>query len=458
MRINPILSIVIVAGWWAVSPTQAWAGLVFGPSARTQFESYRTSVGDTFIDFNSLALNTNLTSQLSGLGVSFASNINVDGKPFGPAHVQVSAASGRANTIVGSPCDGGCQDDGRVGYQILFSSPQRRAGLLRNWNTQTLTQFYNASGALLAQHINTVGSEFVGFIADGANPATNWVARIQIDTVAPANSRQVGYSDDLFFGTAPDTISPSVPAGLTAAAVSASQINLGWAASTDNVGVTAYKVYRGGSLIATLGNVTIYSVGGLIASSTYGYTVSACDAAGNCSAQGATVTVSTQAVSTSPIIGNVTQPVAPPPATQIAYTAPTGAMPAAAVAVAASGSLGSATVAVELDLGKVLSASFAAVSTYNVYVAALVPGRQLGTTASAWFVKAANPGWQPLASPIASYLQNVAAGSADQKVVIEIIRDTDISTLIGTEIYVGYGTSDTEMLVEGRYRGVYKVQ
>lgn len=458
MRIKSIFSILILAGWWAVSPTQVWAGLVFGPSARTQFESYRTSLGDTFIDFNSLALNTNLTSQFSGLGVTFASNINVNGVPFGPAHVHVSAASGRANTIVGSPCDGGCVDDGRVGYQILFSSPQRRAGLLRNWTTQTLTKFYNASGALLAQHTNTVGSEFVGFMADGANPATNWVARIQMDTVAPATARQVGYSDDLFFGTAADAIAPSVPAGLTAAAVSASQINLGWAASTDNVGVTAYKVYRGGSLIATLGNATIYIDGGLIASSTFGYTVSACDAAGNCSAQGATATVGTQAVSTSPIIGNVTQQVAPPPATQIAYTVPTGAMPAAAAAVAASGTLGSATVAVQLDLGKGLSASFAADSTYNVYVVALVPGRQLGTTDNALFVKAANLGWQPLVSPIASYLQNVAAGSVDQKVVIEIIRDTNISTLIGTEIYIGYGTSDTEMVSAGRYRGIYKVQ
>jgi uncharacterized delta-60 repeat protein len=161
---------------------------------------------------------------------------------------------------------------------------------------------------------------------------------------------------------------------------------------------------------------------------------------------------------TAPIIGNPTQPVTPPIATQTAYTVSTGAMPAAAVAVTASGTLGSATVAVELDLSKGLSASFAADPAYNVYVAALVPGRQLGTTGNFWFVNAAKVGWQALVSPIASYLQNVAVGSADQRVLIEIIRDTNISTLIGTEIYVGYGTSDTEMLNAGRYRGVYIVQ
>jgi len=159
-----------------------------------------------------------------------------------------------------------------------------------------------------------------------------------------------------------------------------------------------------------------------------------------------------------PIIGDPTQPVTPPPVVQTSYTVSTGAMPDAAATTTATGTLGTATVTVQLDLSKVLSATFAAASTYNVYLAALVPGRQLGTTGDFWFVKATNLGWQALAIPIASYLQNVAAGSADQRILIEIVRDTDISTLIGTEIYIGYGTSDTEMLTAERYRGVYKVQ
>ena len=42
----------------------------------------------------------------------------------------------------------------------------------------------------------------------------------------------------------PDTQPPSVPAGLSATPVSATQINLAWTASTDNVGVTGYRVER----------------------------------------------------------------------------------------------------------------------------------------------------------------------------------------------------------------------
>src|SRR5205823_4329834 len=49
----------------------------------------------------------------------------------------------------------------------------------------------------------------------------------------------------------PDTTPPTVPTGLTASAVSSSQINLSWTASSDNVGVSGYRVYRNGTQIAT---------------------------------------------------------------------------------------------------------------------------------------------------------------------------------------------------------------
>lgn len=45
-----------------------------------------------------------------------------------------------------------------------------------------------------------------------------------------------------------DTTAPSVPTGLAATAVSSGQINLTWTASTDNVGVQGYRIYRNGVL------------------------------------------------------------------------------------------------------------------------------------------------------------------------------------------------------------------
>ena len=46
-----------------------------------------------------------------------------------------------------------------------------------------------------------------------------------------------------------DTTPPSVPSGLAATPVSASQVDLTWTASTDNVAVTGYRIFRGGSLV-----------------------------------------------------------------------------------------------------------------------------------------------------------------------------------------------------------------
>jgi chitodextrinase len=90
-----------------------------------------------------------------------------------------------------------------------------------------------------------------------------------------------------------DTTAPTVPTGLTATAVSASQINLSWSASYDDVGVAAYDIYRNGSLLITT-VATSYSNTGLSAGTQYSYTVSARDAAGNASGQSSAVSATTQ--------------------------------------------------------------------------------------------------------------------------------------------------------------------
>jgi hypothetical protein len=87
-----------------------------------------------------------------------------------------------------------------------------------------------------------------------------------------------------------DTTAPSAPTGLAAAAVSSSQINLSWSASTDDTAVTGYRVERcQGSGCTTFAQVATpsgitYSDNGLSASTLFRYRVRATDAAGNLSA------------------------------------------------------------------------------------------------------------------------------------------------------------------------------
>ena len=98
-------------------------------------------------------------------------------------------------------------------------------------------------------------------------------------------SNESGYSAEVAY-TVPilDLTAPSTPTSLQAATISTSQINLSWNASSDNIGVTGYRIYRDSTQIATTSNTT-YQDTGLSPSTTYSYTVSAYDAAGNVSGQ-----------------------------------------------------------------------------------------------------------------------------------------------------------------------------
>ncbi|HAN18451.1 MAG TPA: peptidase S8, partial [Bacteroidales bacterium] len=85
------------------------------------------------------------------------------------------------------------------------------------------------------------------------------------------------------FGAAvPDTQAPTVPTGLTASSVTQTTAVISWTASTDNVGVTGYEVYRNGTLLSTV-TTNSYNATGLTAATTYSFTVKAKDAAGNIS-------------------------------------------------------------------------------------------------------------------------------------------------------------------------------
>ncbi len=92
-------------------------------------------------------------------------------------------------------------------------------------------------------------------------------------------------------GGGADTQAPTVPGNLTASNTTQTTTDLSWTASSDNVGVTGYNIYQGGTL---LGSTTATNTGitGLTASTTYTFAVSAVDDAGNESGT-ATVSVTT---------------------------------------------------------------------------------------------------------------------------------------------------------------------
>jgi chitodextrinase len=89
-----------------------------------------------------------------------------------------------------------------------------------------------------------------------------------------------------------DTEAPSVPQGITARAIDESRIEVTWASSTDNVGVSGYRVYRDDALVIETA-VTVYLDTGLSAGTSYSYQVSAFDTTGNESAWSTVSTATT---------------------------------------------------------------------------------------------------------------------------------------------------------------------
>lgn len=86
-----------------------------------------------------------------------------------------------------------------------------------------------------------------------------------------------------------DTEAPSVPTGVTATAVSTTSIQLSWTASTDNVGVAGYRIYRNGVLAGTSITPGYVDSNGLAANTGYDYEVSAVDAVPNESGRSAPI-------------------------------------------------------------------------------------------------------------------------------------------------------------------------
>lgn len=93
------------------------------------------------------------------------------------------------------------------------------------------------------------------------------------------------------FGGA-DVNAPTAPTLLSATPVATSQIDIIWSAATDNVAVSGYSVLRDGVPIATT-SLLSYSDTGLVASTTYAYTVRAFDPSYNYSSTSNSISTTT---------------------------------------------------------------------------------------------------------------------------------------------------------------------
>lgn len=188
------------------------------------------------------------------------------------------------------------------------------------------TEAADASNSGLAVSFETDVRAEVYVCCDSRYPAPSWLSSwVATDMTVPVTDGMVGgykvyakrfdagtvqlsanQAGEMYFVVAKESL-PKLPRNgwvlltydmpylreiIKAAAQSQTVIQVTWEASSDNVGVTGYKVFRDGTEVTTSA-FTSYTDSGLAAGTTYSYTVSACDGAGNDSGQSSPPAVAT---------------------------------------------------------------------------------------------------------------------------------------------------------------------
>ena len=169
------------------------------------------------------------------------------------------------------------------------------------WNasdgTVTLTWQPSTDGVGVADYLLYYGSFNLGAFTDttlaliGFKPGSPYTFTVKARDAA-GNVSVASNAITVLLASGPDTTPPTAPTNLSATSVTSASVALRWTASTDDVGVVVYQVYVNGSLFRTVTTLTA-SVTGLSANTSYTFTVTALDAAGNTSSASAPLVVST---------------------------------------------------------------------------------------------------------------------------------------------------------------------
>jgi len=111
-------------------------------------------------------------------------------------------------------------------------------------------------------------------------PSTNQKVTSSAGATTTSGSSSSSSSSGSSTPAPPDTTPPSAPTNLMLTADGAYVVGIAWTASTDNVGIASYKVYRDGTLLGSTTSTTFndYTV---VPGNTYSYLVKAYDAADN---------------------------------------------------------------------------------------------------------------------------------------------------------------------------------
>jgi len=280
------------------SPSQTTTGIALSWTASTD------NVGVTGYDIyrnGALAGSATTTSfSDSGLTADTLYTYTVKAKD---AAGNVSAASAALAVRTKTNSVGACEvvytisNQWNVGFTANVEVKNNGAPIVNTWTlnwtfpgNQVATSAWNAAVTQSGKNVTAVGTGWNGSIPTGGSASFGFQG-----TYSGANDKPTVFilNGVVCGGTTPDTEAPTAPTALASPSQTTTSIALSWTASTDNVGVTGYDIYRNGTLVGSA-TTTSFNNTGLTADTLYTYTVRAKDAAGNVSPVSAALGVRTR--------------------------------------------------------------------------------------------------------------------------------------------------------------------
>jgi len=159
-----------------------------------------------------------------------------------------------------------------------------------SWTQLTALGAYvrNSTVIELSIPLATMGLEDEDVICIGFTKSSSQTERLPME-----GGTLPSYTIDAGGGGGGDTEAPTAPTSLSASNIDSNSVDLSWNASTDNVAVTGYVIYKNSTYSKTVTSGTSTTMSGLEDSTAYSFYVKARDAAGNVSGSSNTVNVTT---------------------------------------------------------------------------------------------------------------------------------------------------------------------
>ncbi|MBP3962605.1 fibronectin type III domain-containing protein [Paenibacillus lignilyticus] len=271
------------------------------PAGTTSFNVFPFILGATGLAYvDDLTLNR---VQLSGGGSGGTTTTvyEAENGTFAVGAQQQNASNASGGKVVGNI--------NSVGAYSQIASVNGAAG----GNASLVIRYANgyADNRSLSLYVNGVDVQQITFAPTGSwntfadtaaitiplNVGTGNTIKLQRDS-ADVNAADIDKYTITTSGGTSDTTAPSAPTNLASPSKTDTSVDLTWTASTDNVSVTGYDIYRGGTtLCGSTTTATSFTCTGLTANTAYSFTVKAKDAATNVSAASSALNITTNAVS-----------------------------------------------------------------------------------------------------------------------------------------------------------------